>query len=398
MKRIFTYATTLDRSLQGIAFLAAIISGAAQALQNLIFGQFVTVITHYVGGVSTADDFRHEAGQLALYFTYLGIGRFVLSYLYNVLLNYAAYGIVKNIQTAYLKAALRQEIAFFDLGLTGSIAAQATTNGRLIHGGIVEKLGLTFQGLATFITSFVIAFVVNWKLTLISLFIAPATILLVGIVGGIYAGYEVRILEAYARANSFAEGVLASARTVHAFEMRERLVARFDDQLADARRRWGNKIAPLMGILFSAEYTIIYLGFGLAFWQGTRMFARGEIESAGDVFLVIFSVVIGSLALTALAPYISEFTRATSAAQQMFELIDRRSAIDPFDDEEDDDETTIVDGDGRLELENVTFAYPSRPDTTVLDNFSLNVPAGKVTALVVSTFLSMRVWLLVILT
>ena len=75
-----------------------------------------------------------------------------------------------------------------------------------------------------------------------------------------------------------------------------------------------------------------------------------------------------------------EFTRASTAAAQLFELIDRQSKINPFNELGDKPDETI----GALEIENVTFSYPTRPGTTVLDNFSLKVPAGKVTALVVS--------------
>lgn len=315
----------------------------------------------------------------SLYFLYLGIARFVLSYVYNFLLTFSAYRIVRNIRHEYLKAALSQDIAYFDLGEGGSIAAQATSNGRLIQGGISEKLGLTFQGLAAFVTAFIVAFVTHWKLTLITLCIAPATISVMAVVGFLEAGYETKILEVHAQGNAFAEGVLASAQTVHAFGMRERLVAKFDEYLCQADR-WGKKISPLLGLLFSAEYTIIYMGFGLAFWQGVRMLARGEIDSPGDIFTVIMSVVIGSLQITMLAPYSIEFTRATTAASQLFKLIDRKSEIDPFDQEGD----KPLDIAGLVELESVTFSYPTRPGITVLDNFSLTVPAGKVTALVVS--------------
>lgn len=190
---------------------------------------------------------------------------------------------MRNIRYAYLKAALSQEIAYFDLGTGGSISTQATTNGRLIQGGISEKLGLTFQGISAFVTAFIVAFVTNWKLTLITLCIAPATIVVMAITGIIEAGLETKILEIYAQANSFAEGVLASARTVHAFEMRSRLVKKFDEYLTEAHQV-GNKISPLFGILFSSEYCIIYLGFGLAFWQGVHMLGRGEIQSSGEIF------------------------------------------------------------------------------------------------------------------
>ncbi|ROT38993.1 P-loop containing nucleoside triphosphate hydrolase protein [Sodiomyces alkalinus F11] len=376
-QRIFTFAGPLEYALQAVGIFAAICSGAGIALQNLIFGQFITLITDFAMGLDSPDDFRNGAATLALYFVYLGIARFVLSYTYNTLLTYAAYRIVRNIRHAYLRAALSQEVAFFDFGVGGSIATQATSNGRLIQGGITEKLGLTFQGLSAFVTAFTIAFVVQWKLTLICLCIAPATIIVMGVIGSISAIYETKILEIFAEANSFAEGVLASARAVHAFEMRARLVAKFDKYLADAHKV-GSKNSLLYGILFSAEYTIIYLGFALAFWQGINMMARGEITSAGDIFTVLLSVVIASISLTMLAPFLLDFTRAASSAAKLFCLIDRESSINPLDRSgERPSETT-----GHLEIENVTFAYPTRPGINVLDDFTLNVPAGKVTALV----------------
>ncbi|KAF7548406.1 hypothetical protein G7Z17_g7084 [Cylindrodendrum hubeiense] len=376
-KRILTYAGPLEYTLQSIAVFAAIASGAGIALQNLIFGKFITVIADFTSGASSPSKFRSDVSELALYFVYLGIGRFVLSYIYNTLLTYSAYRVVRNIRHEYLRAALRQEVAYFDFGTGGSIATQATSNGRLIQAGIAEKLGLTFQGLAAFVTAFIIAFVVQWKLTLICLCIAPATMIVIGVVAGIEAGHETDILEIHAQANSFAEGILASVRTVHAFEMRARLVDKFDKYLDEAHDV-GKKISPLFGIMFSAEYTIIYLGFGLAFWQGIKMLSTGEIEDPGAIFTVLLSVVIAAISLTTLAPYSIDFSRAISAAAKLFQLIDRKSAIDPLDKSGDIPSETI----GEVELENVTFAYPTRPGITVLDNFSLRVPAGKVTALV----------------
>lgn len=361
----------------GIAGIAASASGVGIASQNIIFGKFVTEFTDFDSGNAASENLRNSGAKLALYFFLLGVGRLVLAYIYNFLLTYSAYRIVTNLRHAYLKAALRQEVAYFDLGTSGSIATQAYSNGRLVQAGISEKFGLTIQGLAAFVSSFVIAFVTNWKLTLIICCIAPLT---VGVMMGcafVEAGYEAKILEHYADANSFAEGVIASIRTVHAFEMRVQLVEKFDSFLKLAHR-WGNKISPLFGILFSAEYTIIYLGNALAFWRGIHMLASGEIANTGDVFTVLLSVVIAALSITQLAPHSIEFTRAASAAVQLYVVIDRQTAIDPMD--PSGERPASITGD--VELENVVFSYPTRPDTTVLKHFSLHAPAGKVTALV----------------
>ncbi|WQF79623.1 Putative Type 1 protein exporter [Colletotrichum destructivum] len=378
--RIFTFGGPFEKFLQVVALICAVASGAGIALQNLIFGTFVTTIQDFTTGKASPEHFRGEAAKLALYFVYLGIARFALSYGYISLTTFSAYRITKNIRHKYLHAALRQEVAFYDVGSGGSIATQAISNGRLIQVGIAEKLALTFQGLSVFLTAFIIAFITQWKLTLIVLCIAPLLLVVMGVVSTIEASIETKILNIYAQAGSLTEGILSSARTIHAFEIRTRLVQKFDEFLQDAHRL-GNKKSPLFGVLFSFEYFVIYAGFALAFWQGIHMLNRGEIAESGDIFTVLLSVVIGATSLTMLAPYIIEFTRAASAAAQLFKLIDRKSEIDPFDKSGDQPAETV----GVVDLENITFEYPTRPGVTVLNNYSLHVPAGKVTALVGSS-------------
>ncbi|KAI1045107.1 hypothetical protein LB505_011911 [Fusarium chuoi] len=375
--RIFKFGGVFEHSMQAVAIFAAICSGAGIALQNLIFGRFITVVIDFASAKTSPSHLRDEAATLALYFVYLGIGRFVLSYTYNTLLTYTAYRITRNIRHAYLRAALSQEVAFFDLGTSGSIAAQASSNGRLIQGGISEKLGLLFEGISTLVTAFIIAFIFQWKLTLICLCIAPATLIINGAAAGIMAGHETNILEIHSQANSFAENILSSARTIHAFEMRDRLVRKFNTYLTDAHHV-GEKISPHFGTLLSAEYCIVYLGYGLAFWQGIRMFSRGEIDQPGEIFTVLLSVIIAATSLTMLAPYSVDFTRASVAAAKLFDLIDRKSEIDSFDGTGKIPSETI----GEISIDNITFAYPTRPGVAVLDNYSVKFPAGKTTALV----------------
>ncbi|CAG7945048.1 unnamed protein product [Penicillium olsonii] len=375
--RIFHYGSPTEYTMHGVAVACALASGVGMALVNLVFGKFITLIVDYITGHSTPSGFRDGAARLSLYFFIIGLGRFFLTYGYSTLLTLAAYRMTRNIRRVYLKAALSQEVAFYDAGTSGSIAMQATSNGKLIQSGVSEKLGLVIQGLSAFISAFVLAFVTQWKLTLITCCIAPAMLLVIGIVSTIEAGIETQILAIQAQAGSFAESILSSSRTVHAFGIRSRLINDFDKFLT-ASKKLGDKKGPLWGILFSAEYAIIYSGFGLAFWQGIRMLARGEVADSGDIFIVIMSVIVAATSLTSIAPHMIEFTRAASAASELFRLVDRTSAINPFDESGKKPDQV----EGFIEFEHVSFSYPTRPNTQVLSDFSLRIPAGKTTALV----------------
>ncbi len=180
-------------------------------------------------------------------------------------------------------SALSQEVAFFDAGAAGSVAMQATSNGSLILTGVGEKLGLTIQSLAAFFTAFILAFATQWKLTLITSSIVPALFLAMGIISTLEAALETQILRHQAQSSAFAEGILANVRTVHAFGIRSQLVARYSKTLAEALRL-GEKKSALFGGLFSVEYFLLYAGCAIAFWQGIKMIAQGEIDDVGEVF------------------------------------------------------------------------------------------------------------------
>ncbi|KAI6896406.1 ATP-binding cassette multidrug transport protein, partial [Hortaea werneckii] len=186
--RIFTYGTSTVLSFQAIAIIAACGSGVALALVNLVLGNFITLLSEFSSGQDVPDNFMPLVSKQSLYFVYIGIARFGCIYLYSAIMTYTALRLGRDVRHDYLRSALRQDISFFDHGSAGSISMQATSNGRLIQSGTAEKLGQMIQAATTFIAAFVIAFVSQWKLTLILICIVPALILMVGTAGGMDAG------------------------------------------------------------------------------------------------------------------------------------------------------------------------------------------------------------------
>lgn len=93
---------------------------------------------------------------------------------------------------------------------------------------------------------------------------------------------------------------------------------------------------------------------------------------------VIFAVLVAATALTQIAPQTIAISKATAAAQEMFQMIDRESKIDSLSEEGEN----IPNFRGDIQLRGVRFAYPSRPDVSVLHALDLDIPADKTTALV----------------
>ncbi|KAJ5215674.1 uncharacterized protein N7498_002081 [Penicillium cinerascens] len=108
------------------------------------------------------------------------------------------------------------------------------------------------------------------------------------------------------------------------------------------------------------------------------MYARGEVEQPGSIVTVIFAVVVAATPLTHIAPQIITVTRSAAAADELFRIIDRKSAIDSLSTVGLTPEKSV----GTIEIQDVQFGYPSRPDTKILKSLNLNIPTGKTTALV----------------
>lgn len=122
---------------------------------------------------------------------------------------------------------------------------------------------------------------------------------------------------------------------------------------------------------------VIYLNYGLSFWQGSRYVVSGEMDLS-SVLTIMLAIMIGAFSLGNVAPNAQAFTTSVAAAGKIFNTIDRVSPLDP--------KTEVgakLDGvEGTVELRNIKHIYPSRAEVVVMKDVNLIVPAGKTTALV----------------
>ena len=272
--------------MYAVAFVGAIVSGAAMPLMTIVFGSFTTQFSDFSAGTIDPDAFKTEVNSLVLYFIYLFIGRFVITYCANVLVTVASIRMTKALRRAFLASILRKEIWYFDMQNSGSIATQVTTNGNKVTQGTGDRLLNAVTALATFFGAFIVALAVQWKLALITLSCVPVIFVFTGAALSLDAVIESKVTQTLSRGAVITQESISSITTIQAFWAQGRMANKYEEHLSLAHKQAKNK-SPAYGLLFSAEYFCAYSAVALAFWQGFSMFQSGEIGSVGTVFTYV---------------------------------------------------------------------------------------------------------------
>ncbi|CAN0376721.1 unnamed protein product, partial [Laminaria digitata] len=188
----------------------------------------------------------------------------------------------------------------------------------------------------------------------------------------------------YSKAGGVANEVIASVRTVASLTAEETEFKRYSAHLNGAEIA-GIKAGVNKGVGTATLFASFFLGYALAFWYGTKLVAddleagcESDCASGGQVITTIFGVLIGAMSLGQMAPGLTALGAAKQAGYRVFETLERTPPID----------ASSLEGaapghvEGRLELREVGFSYPTRPNDKVLGSVTISVAPGETLALV----------------
>ncbi|KAK9449010.1 P-loop containing nucleoside triphosphate hydrolase protein [Limtongia smithiae] len=324
----------------------------------------------------TPDEFQSRVNNLILYFIYLTIADVLVSYFAIFVFIDRGQILSGRIREHYLAATLKQNIGYFDRLGSGEVTTRIASDTDLIQEGISEKVAYIIANLTTFLTVFIIAFTRQYILTFIMSSNAFLIIVSLLVSSGLMKKYFKKAMDGYAVGGTLAEESIASIRNVQAFGIQDRLVSQYDVYLK-ITEKWGIKAGAALGIMTCLVWFGLFNNDGLAFWQGTRLIMRNQ-ATVGQVISILLLMNQGTFSLSYISPHFRSVAGAVAAASKIFATIDRESPVDSS-----SEEGVKLDAlNGSIELKDVKFVYPSRPNVSVLHNFSLKIPAGKTVALV----------------
>ncbi|XP_009363069.2 ABC transporter B family member 11 [Pyrus x bretschneideri] len=371
--KLFSFADKTDIILMLVGTIGAIGNGLGMPLMTILLGEMINSF----GSNQNNTDIVSAVSKVSLKYVYLAIGTGVAASLQVSCWMVTGERQAARIRGLYLKTILRQDVAFFDLETnTGEVIGRMSGDTVLIQDAMGEKVGKFLQLFSTFIGGFIIAFIKGWLLTLVMLSSIPLLVASGATMSIIISKMATRGQSAYAKAAIVVEQTIGSIRTVASFTGEKQAITNYKKCLADAYKS-GLYEGTAAGAGFGMVMLVVFCTYALAVWFGSRM-VRNNGYSGGDVLNVIVAVLTGSMSLGQASPCLSAFAAGQAAAFKMFETISRKPEIDASDEKG----KTLDDIRGDIDLREVYFSYPARPDEPIFDGFSLHISSGTTAALV----------------
>ncbi|RID52957.1 hypothetical protein BRARA_G00386 [Brassica rapa] len=280
------------------------------------------------------------------------------------------------IRQMVFSAILRNEIGWFDRvdNTSSMLASQLENDSNLLRTILVDRSASLLENFSVVVTSFIISFILNWRLTLVVLATYP--LIISGHISEklFMQGYGGNLNKAYLKANILAGEAVSNIRTVAAFCAEDKILELYSKELIEPSKRSFRR-GQTAGILYGVSQFFIFSSYGLALWYGSVLMRQGlsSFESVMKTFMVLIVTALVMGEVLALAP---DILKGNQMVSSIFELLDRKTQVVGDKGEE------LSNVEGTIELNGVHFTYPSRPDVTIFRDFYLTVPSGKSMALV----------------
>ncbi|WP_233166534.1 ABC transporter ATP-binding protein [Archangium sp. Cb G35] len=282
--------------------------------------------------------------------------------------------VVTQLRQDLFASLMSQEVGFFDERRTGELTNRLASDTTVLQNAVSVNISMGLRNAAQALGCIALLFYTSPVLTGLMLAIVPAVA-----VGAVVYGRKVRGLskqtqDALAAANEVAEEGLSGIRTVRSFAAERHEVDRYrsaTEHAYDVARRRVVQSSFFMAGATSASY----LASVVVLWYGGRLVLEEKMTAGSLTSFLIYSLMV-AVALGALTELWADFMRAVGAAERVFELIDRKPAIPSSGGER------LPSVQGRVEFQQVRFAYPTRPDVPVLQGIDLKLDAGEVVAIV----------------
>lgn len=350
---------------------AAAIALVVTALVTLAIGQGVRLLIDE-GFIAGSQAALNRAVAIILLLTLLiSVGTFVRFYL----VSWLGERVSADIRLAVFNHVIELHTSYFETNRSAEIMSRLTTDTTLLQSIIGSSLSMALRSSLTLIGALIMLLVTHLQLTLLVLASVPAILVPI-----LFFGRRVRTLARQSQASvadvgSCAAEAIQQIKTVQSYTSEALEKSAFAAEVESAFQV-GRQRVQQRALLIATVILLVFGAIAGLLWLGGHDVLDGSM-SAGELGAFLFYAILVAVSAATLSEVLGEVQRALGSTERLMELLQVDSAIDTPSDPVDAQSLTPS-----LSLQSVTFNYPSRPDQPTLADLTLDIPAGKVLALV----------------
>ena len=356
------------RGRLAVALIALVVAAAAMLSLPVALRQ---LIDHGLATQSSSTVNRYFVGFLA---AAVAFGAFAALRFYYV--TWIGERVVADVRNAVYRRVIRMDPTFFEVTRTGEVLSRLTTDTTLVQTIAGSSLSVALRSLLSLSGALVMLALTSGKLMGALTILLPLVVVPLIVVGRRVRGLSRASQDRIAESSGLAGETLNAVQTVQAYTLEELQSARFE-RAVEASFETGIERTRVRAVLTALGTMLVFGAITVVLWLGAHEVLGGRMTSGQLGQFLLYAVYVGAAA-AALSETWGEVQRGAGAMERLAELLAATPAIAaPLNPVE-----LPARARGHIRFENVRFHYPSRPDASALEGFTLDISPGETIAFV----------------
>ena len=344
----------------------------------LVFPRLLGELMGLIGNPELNEDMLlDQADKFGLWIILLLSAQAIASYFRVYFFENATQNMLASLRLSTFSHLMKLPMTFFSKNIASELNSRISAD--------ITQIGETFTtALAEFFRQFIIVVggvilisITSWKLALLMLCVVPPVAILAMYFGRKIRAIAKQVQEHIGEANTVVGESLQGISNVKAFTNEGHEAGRYN-RIADNVINTAMRNARARGSFFAFIIFCLFGSIMLIVWYGVRLKVSGEIQS-NEMVAFLMTTMFVAASIGGLPEQYAQIQRAVGAADRVFDILNEEAEEVSLDENRVRSSMKL---EGNVSFENVSFAYPTRKEFTVLKDISFTARKGQTIALV----------------